>query len=226
MAKTNATRTIESLLKSYNPATIAGYRLNKFRDRHLAFECVVECGNISKGIVDCIRIDEILINEHRKRICYPGYHGNKAHYKDFVSPCGQTPTFCENTKCPYNSYIIEHEHDVLITCYEIKVTKADFHSKNGHNFVGNANYYVMPKALYEEIKNEIPDEIGVIIHCETDKFSGLRRVKECKLKTLSDTERMWLILNVLKRSKVEKKIEADKFLAKQIHKTCEADSLF
>lgn len=49
-----------------------------------------------------------------------------------------------------------------IRAFEIKVTKSDFHSKHGHNFVGNLNYYVMPLKLYKEVKNEIPDDIGVM----------------------------------------------------------------
>ena len=42
-----------------------------------------------------------------------------------------------------------------IRAFEIKVTKSDFHSKHGHNFVGNLNYYVMPLKLYREVKDEI-----------------------------------------------------------------------
>lgn len=49
----------------------------------------------------------------------------------------------------------------VFRCYEIKISKSDFHSKHGHNFVGHYNYYVMPKELYEEVKDEIPKEIGV-----------------------------------------------------------------
>ena len=29
-------------------------------------------------------------------------------------------------------------------CYEVKSSVEDFHSKNGHNFIGDFNYYVMP----------------------------------------------------------------------------------
>jgi hypothetical protein len=46
-------------------------------------------------------------------------------------------------------------------CYEIKVSKSDFHSKARNTFVGHFNYYVMPKHLYEEVKDEIPDGVGV-----------------------------------------------------------------
>lgn len=49
----------------------------------------------------------------------------------------------------------------IFRCYEIKVSKSDFNSNAKHSFVGNFNYYVMPIELYEEVKNEIPKEIGV-----------------------------------------------------------------
>lgn len=49
----------------------------------------------------------------------------------------------------------------IFRCYELKISKSDFHSKHGHNFVGHFNYYVMPNELYEEIKEEIQKHIGV-----------------------------------------------------------------
>lgn len=48
-------------------------------------------------------------------------------------------------------------------CFEIKVSKSDFHSKAKKTFIGHFNYYVMPKELYEEVKTEIPNHIGVYI---------------------------------------------------------------
>lgn len=50
-----------------------------------------------------------------------------------------------------------------IYCYEIKQSKQDFHSKNALTFIGNKNYFVMPYKLYQEVKNEIPPEIGVLV---------------------------------------------------------------
>lgn len=49
----------------------------------------------------------------------------------------------------------------IFRCYEIKISKSDFKSKHGHNFVGNFNYYVIPKELYVEVEKEIPKHIGV-----------------------------------------------------------------
>jgi hypothetical protein len=46
-------------------------------------------------------------------------------------------------------------------CYEIKTSKSDFYSKAHKTFVGHYNYFVMPKKLYEEVKDDIPSHIGV-----------------------------------------------------------------
>lgn len=49
-------------------------------------------------------------------------------------------------------------------CYEIKVSKSDFHSKAHNTFIGHFNYYVMPRELYEQVKDEIPPNIGVYVN--------------------------------------------------------------
>lgn len=51
-------------------------------------------------------------------------------------------------------------------CYEVKSSVEDFHSKNGHNFLGDYNYYVMPEEVYEQIKQEIPYRVGVYVPTE------------------------------------------------------------
>ena len=48
-------------------------------------------------------------------------------------------------------------------CYEIKSCVADFKSKNGHNFIGDFNYYVMPEDVFREVKDEIPYRVGVYV---------------------------------------------------------------
>lgn len=54
----------------------------------------------------------------------------------------------------------------IFRCYEIKVSKADFYSKCKKSFVGNYNYYVLTKELYEIVKDDIPDYVGVYINPE------------------------------------------------------------
>lgn len=60
------------------------------------------------------------------------------------------------------------------TCYEVKSCKADFKSKNGHNFIGDKNYYVMPYDTFMEIKNLIPWRVGVYV----DKDGKLECIKK------------------------------------------------
>lgn len=206
MAKTEKTLLIEQCLRSYSPDMICGKKLNKFRPTHLAYECVVSCGTIKDGIVDLVRVDEILINEERKRTCSCGYHPSfyaRWHAGKNVGNCQRLfedlPEYCDDTSCIFNSYCVNYDNDILITCYEIKITKEDFYSVHGHNFVGNCNYYVMPKEVYQQVKQDIPEDIGVIVFTETEKTRRLRRATECSYKHLDDTTRMWMLLNVLER---------------------------
>ncbi|WP_286152194.1 hypothetical protein [Sporofaciens musculi] len=48
-------------------------------------------------------------------------------------------------------------------CYEVKSCVEDFKSKNGHNFLGDYNYYVMPKEVYEKVQHLIPHYVGVLV---------------------------------------------------------------
>lgn len=64
-------------------------------------------------------------------------------------------------------------------CYEVKSCVADFNSKNGHNFIGDFNYYVMPQELYEQIKDKIPYNVGVLVPASTH-FGSLESIKKAR----------------------------------------------
>lgn len=49
-----------------------------------------------------------------------------------------------------------------VYCYEIKSSVEDFRSKNGHNLIGDFNYYVMPYEVYEKIHMVLPYNVGVM----------------------------------------------------------------
>ncbi len=68
----------------------------------------------------------------------------------------------------------------IFRCYELKVSKADFHSNAAVSFVGHYNYYVLTRNLYEQVKDEIPDWVGVYI--------GDYCVKKAKKQDLSGRE--------------------------------------
>lgn len=58
-------------------------------------------------------------------------------------------------------------------CYELKVSLADFRSKAKLSFIGNYNYFVLPKALYEKVKDQIGPTIGVLVyHAFLEKETG------------------------------------------------------
>ena len=64
-------------------------------------------------------------------------------------------------------------------CCEIKSSVEDFHSKNGHNFIGDYNYYVMLNSVYEKVKNEIPYKIGVMTLDDNNIMKIIKKAKRC-----------------------------------------------
>lgn len=66
----------------------------------------------------------------------------------------------------------------IFRCYEIKVSKSDFHSKHANSFVGHYNYYVVTQDLYNQIKDEIPNWVGCYV--------GQSCVKNPKYQELSE----------------------------------------
>ena len=65
-------------------------------------------------------------------------------------------------------------------CYEVKSSVADFHSKHGHNFIGDFNYYVMPKTVFEAVREQIPYFVGV--YCPDDAGTVLSSIKKAQRK--------------------------------------------
>lgn len=52
-------------------------------------------------------------------------------------------------------------------CYEVKSSVEDFNSGHGLNFIGDYNYLVMPKDVYESVQDKIPYFVGVIVPTES-----------------------------------------------------------
>ena len=68
----------------------------------------------------------------------------------------------------------------IFRCYEIKVTKADFHSSCHNSFVGHLNYYVLPESLYDEVKEEISGHVGVYVERNGFVYS-VKRARKCQV---------------------------------------------
>ena len=67
-------------------------------------------------------------------------------------------------------------------CYEIKSSVEDFKSKHGHNFLGDFNYYVMPRKVYEAVKDMLPYGVGVYVTDEDCRLA-LYIVKQARRKS-------------------------------------------
>lgn len=88
-----------------------------------------------------------------------------------------------------NKYVdfLALDRDDNYICYELKVSKQDFHSKHGKNFVGNYNYYVMPRELYNQVKDEIPDYVGCYV--ENMSKNGKATLSKVKKSVWKDLEK-------------------------------------
>lgn len=183
MSKTQLTKDIEKALLTYRPSKLGSLILNYMRNQYMEFEVPVTHGTTTDGLIDCVWVAEGFINKRELRHCrYPAHltHGYATGFDrmceiDFTGMSKDRYIPCEETTCYYNSPLISQDAVTPIICFEIKVTKSDFHSQHGHNFVGNLNYYVMPLDLYKEVKDEIPEHIGVV----TYNNGSLRHKKEC-----------------------------------------------
>lgn len=70
-------------------------------------------------------------------------------------------------------------------CYEVKSSVEDFKSKNGHNFLGDYNYYIMPEDVYEKVQSEIPFGVGVYVPSgkhRNGEWYNLKPVKKARRK--------------------------------------------
>lgn len=201
--KTHLTEAIQKQLSYYSPEKLSGYKLNKFRQSFGAEEVTVSNSTVTDGIVDYMRFDEyekILGTHQGCKVCnkhYQHWFTNsseglkcKRGFTDWREAM-HSPECLE--KCRNSVIITDIDYLPLFTCFEIKITNEDFHSKHGHNFVGNLNYYVMPMKLYKQVKNEIPNNIGVIsiatsIDSEGEHITSCRQIKEAVFKELSEKE--------------------------------------
>ena len=69
---------------------------------------------------------------------------------------------------------ITMDSQCVFRAYEVKVSKSDFHSTCTNSFIGHFNYYAMPRNLYEQVKSEVPEHIGV--WCDGEVIKKPKRV--------------------------------------------------
>lgn len=81
---------------------------------------------------------------------------------------------------------VSYETNGIFRFYEIKISKSDFHSSAKLTWLGHYNYYIMPIDLYNQVKDEIPKEIGVWVVYDKDYIECKKKPKKCELKVNKD----------------------------------------
>ena len=97
-------------------------------------------------------------------------------------------------------------------CYEVKSSAEDFHSKNGHNFLGDYNYYIMPEEVYEQVKKEIPHQVGVYVPDGMNyrgEWYDLKAIKKAKRKDRSRPVSEMLLMMFRSAARDRKKVKED-----------------
>jgi len=77
--------------------------------------------------------------------------------------------------------LLSYETRGIWRFYELKISKPDFNSDCKLSWYGHFNYYIMPSDLYEKVKDEIPNNIGVYLANENGYFWCVKKPKRQKL---------------------------------------------
>ena len=95
--------------------------------------------------------------------------------------------------------LLTYETTGIYRAYEIKRNKNDFYSGCAWSWIGNYNYFIMPYGLYEEVKQDIPDGIGVWVVREHSKsMECIKRPKRREL-LCSSTDMMFSMMQAFSR---------------------------
>ena len=72
-------------------------------------------------------------------------------------------------------------------CFEIKSSVEDFHSKHGHNFIGDYNYYVMTEDVFLSVERAIPYAVGVLVPNNIDSLYVVKKAdRKDRCRSVSD----------------------------------------
>ena len=220
--KCDLTRKIEDKLARWQPTKIGDLEISYYRKQYMDFEVPVTHGTITSGIVDCVWCAEGFNNKSEYFCCnykkafensYPllkTYKCNLEHEERLeVAEC------IGDYKCRFRHKVISKNNARYVICFEIKISVEDFCSKNGHNFVGNLNYYVVPKQLVNNIKDKVPEGIGIFAYEETS--DKLFKIKDSQYRTITEADYNWFLLSIINKQTKRNEKEL-KDLRNEIHK--------
>lgn len=94
---------------------------------------------------------------------------------------------------------LTYETSGIYRAYEIKRTKEDFYSGCAWSWIGHYNYFIMPYDLYCEVKQDVPDGIGVwVVRDWTKNMECIKKPKRREL-LCSPTDMQFAMFQALSR---------------------------
>lgn len=142
MAETELTREMKAAVRGFRPLMKSSMRTVRWAEE-------VQVG---AGYVDVIRFEDYISDTGEVISCNRRIKGSL--------PC---PNHIDDNGCDFQRPYSVERLGIATTCFEVKITKSDFKSKNGHNLVGNLNYYVVPKAIFNDIEPLVPQGVGILV---------------------------------------------------------------
>lgn len=153
------------------------------------------------GIVDVIRFEDYIMRDesHCQKIAPDSFDiQNSVWHGRLDGKCKIAELDFPNLNCQgcvhkRNVHIL----GILTTCFEVKISLSDFKSKNGHNFHGNRNYYVVPVAISEKVLPLVQDGIGLIKYYPESQ--NMVTVKECEHREVDNDVLVRLLYDAFKK---------------------------
>lgn len=174
--ETDLTKQIKQAVRKNNPLIKSTLRTVRYAEEV----------KTATGIVDVIRFEDVYkekeIYECKEDICKE---------ENLKFPCD----LCKG--CVYKVLKKNLSTDICVTCIEIKITKSDFNSHNKWSFVGNRNFFAVPKGLENQILDQVPEEVGVLVYYPKSK--KVRVFKKCVYKEISNETLIQLLYNALRK---------------------------
>lgn len=78
--------------------------------------------------------------------------------------------------------LLTYETDGTYRAYEIKNSVSDFYSDAKWSFIGHYNYFILNSSIYEKVKGDIPQGIGVWLVYENGYMECVKKPQRQELK--------------------------------------------
>lgn len=198
--ETELTKDIKTALHSYSPKMNSSMRTIRYADEVWT----------PHGIVDVIRFEDYIVNRDMRCRLIDIENQRKADIET-IKLTGKTPGECKikglsypNKNCKGCMFhqLGPAETDMMIIAFEVKITKADFLTGHGRNIddidapIGNENYYCVPAGILQDVKELVPEHVGILAYYGN---GHIRKYREAKWLDVKDSVKIELLYNALKK---------------------------